>query len=126
MANGKKKVFICLPISDKNRKRQEKRADELATRLRKEGFDAVNPFDISRELDEKFLVAGNAPCHDDYLAEDFRELLSCDGILLDADAKSSDDCNILTAVAQSLALSRKFAIFHTIEQWEHVKKHFII
>lgn len=123
-----KKIFICLPINEKNWLRQEKRADELVLRIRKAGYVPVNPFDISFELNEKFEVSGSKPCHNDYLAEDIRELLECDGILLDHDIKTSDDCKKILAVAQAMAEEKgsKFTIFHTKEQWDYIKKQYII
>lgn len=128
METKRKKIYISLPISNKEKDAQRKRAEELAHRLNCKGYDAVNPFDIADDLEEKFAVSGGKPNWFDYMSEDFHELLQCDGILMDADTRSSYGCSIELAVAQAMAASpnRKFLIFHTREQWADVKNKYIV
>lgn len=124
----KRRIYISLPISDKDERRQRARARELAARIEKMGCEAVNPFDISDELRAKFEVSGGKPNFFDFIAEDLHEMLQCDGILIDADTRSSYGCSIELAVAQAMVQSKSktFHIYHTSEQWEEVKTKYII
>lgn len=128
MAEKKKKIYICLPISNRDEEMQRKRAEELAHRIRCAGHEPVNPFDIANELREKFDVADGKPNWYDYMSEDVFELLQCDGILLDIDAKDSYGCRLEIALAQVMAAEKKgsFIIYHTKEQWRDVNKRYIL
>lgn len=119
------KVYISLPITDKDEKKQRARALELAERIKEKGFVPVNPFDIGADLEKRY---GDAPRWRDYMAADIYELLDCDGILMDADAKGSYGCCIELAIAQAMASSKKksFTIYHTREQWHDVNDKYII
>lgn len=123
------KVYISLPITDNDEVKQKARALELAQRIREKGFVPVNPFDIGADLERECKRRGDkAPGWREYMREDIYELLACDGILMDVDAKSSYGCSIELSIAQTMAASQKkrFTIYHTKEQWHDVNDKYII
>lgn len=123
----RQRIYISLPISDRDEQKQRTRAAELANRIRCRGWEPVNPFEIGDALAQDCKENGeDAPKWRDFMAEDIYALLDCDGILLDIDAKNSYGCSIETAVAQVMATRGKFRIYHTKEQWTDVKNRYTI
>lgn len=124
-----KKIYISLPITNRDYLKQRERACELAKRIEAMGMEPVNPFEIADGLDEAYKTSGeNKPTWYDYMGEDVYELLQCDGILVDEDSNRSYGCSIELAVAKAMAASKnkKFNIYHTSEQWDTVKERYII
>ena len=124
----KERIYISIPITDRDYERQRKRAEELAHRLRCAGFEPVSPFAIGENLRREW-EGDDGPSWVDFMAEDFKYMLDCDGILVDADTRGSHGCAIELAVAQVLAKGlsgRRFTIYHTKEQWQDVKNRYII
>lgn len=121
------KIYISLPITDKDKERQMARAEELAHRLRCKGYEPVNPFALAEALDGKWDGDGKPDWYD-YMAEDVFNLLQCDGMLVDIDAKHSYGCSIELGIAQAMAASprKKFIILHTKEQWKEVNARYTI
>jgi len=123
----KKRIYISLPITDRDIEKQKARAEELARRIISKGMEPVNPFELSKRVDEDREDGDEATWYD-YMAEDLFHLLQCDGILVDSDAKKAYGCSIELAVAQAMAASsrKNFFIYHTKEQWASVKSKYII
>lgn len=126
MSKRTKTIYICLPITGMDEEKQRARAAELAERIRQRGFEPINPFDIGKEVQERF--GGEAPSWYDYMADDIFWLLQCDGILIDFDAKDSYGCQIEIAIANAIVKSgrKPFTVYHTREQWHDVKAKYTI
>ena len=85
----KQRIYISLPISADPIKAREK-ADLTKTKLSREGYDVVSPFDVH---------AGKNPTYEDYICYDLRAMLGCDAILFCEGWEKSCGCNIEHDVA---------------------------
>lgn len=81
----KRKIYISIPITGKDYKKQREHADEIARSLSRQGWEAVNPFNI---------FAGKNPSYEDHLACDLRALMDCDAIYFCEGWENSLGCNI--------------------------------
>lgn len=83
---------------------------------RKFGHDSVSHLDCSQE--GKFY---------DKVGRNVALLLQCDGILIDDKASENRCCNIERTVAQAMSHWKKpFMFFHTEEEFENVKKKYVV
>ena len=81
----KKKIYISIPITGKDYKKQREHADEIARSLSRQGMEVVNPFNI---------FAGKNPTYEDYLAYDLRALMDCDAVFFCEGWEKSFGCSI--------------------------------
>lgn len=79
------KVYISLPISNKDEVEAREHADLTKAMLGRAGHDPVNPFDI---------YCGKNPSYADYLCSDLRALADCDAIYLCEEWQFSRGCRI--------------------------------
>lgn len=94
----KKKVYISIPISGRDVYCQRCRADEVALRYSRAGYDPITPFDI---------IPIGDPISEDYAAcmgRDIEALLRCDIIALVDDWEKSRGCRMEYAVALEAGL----------------------
>ncbi len=72
------KIYISLPISNKELSAQREKANDIADKLRELGHEPVNPFDTINppgglREDERYAY---------YMGEDMKKLLMCDAVYL--------------------------------------------
>lgn len=79
------RVYISIPITDKDEQKQREHADLTKAMLSRAGHEAVSPFDI---------YAGKNPKYEDYLCADLRALADCDAIYLCEGWQFSRGCRI--------------------------------
>ena len=77
------KVYISLPITGHDEKRQREKADMVKAALSRAGHKPVSPFDI---------YAGKNPTYFDYLCYDLRALADSDAIYLCEGWENSRGC----------------------------------
>lgn len=101
------KVYISIPVTGKDEKKQREKADKIKMALSRKGYDVVNPFDIvpSKENPDWF----------DYMSADLRELSKCDAIYLCNGWKGSEGCRLEMSYAVSMGLRQ---IFESVEPVE--------
>jgi Domain of unknown function (DUF4406) len=75
-----KKVYISLPITDKDETKQRELAEKVSSHLKGKGFDTVNPFDISDKVISVFGDFGKTPRYKDFIVADLKALETCDYI----------------------------------------------
>lgn len=72
------KIYISIPISNRDLAAQKAKAREIADKLRKLGHEPVNPFNTPEapaEMNEKEKYAY-------YMGEDLKRLLTCDAVFM--------------------------------------------
>lgn len=79
------KVYISIPITDKDEQKQREHADLTKAMLSRAGHTPISPFDI---------YAGKNPKYADYLCYDLRALADCDAIYLCEGWQFSRGCRI--------------------------------
>ena len=79
------KVYISIPITGEDYKKQRELADQIARSLSRKGHEPVNPFNI---------YAGKNPSYEDHLAYDLRALMDCDAIVMCRGWEHSFGCNL--------------------------------
>lgn len=80
----KKKIYISLPITGREKKARE-HADLVKAALSRQGWEAISPFDI---------YAGKQPTYGDYLGHDIAAMLNCDAVMFCNGFASSCGCRI--------------------------------
>lgn len=100
------RIFISLPISSMDEKRQREKADKIKMALSKHGYEVVNPFDV---------YAGENPKHIDYLLADLRALNDCDAIYLCKGWQNSKSCQMEREFAEVYG---KRLMFESVEPVE--------
>lgn len=85
------KVYISLPISNKDESEVREHADLTKAMLSRAGHQAVNPFDI---------YCGKNPTYADYLCSNLRALADCDAIYLCEGWQFSRGCRIEATFAR--------------------------
>lgn len=88
-----KKIYISIPISGLDEKKVREHADLVKSKLSKEGYRPVSPFEI---------YAGKKPKYNDHLASDIRALLDCDGAYFCHGWKLSFGCNVEHSIAMQM------------------------
>ena len=101
------KIYISIPISNMDEKKQREKADKIKMALSKAGYEVVNPFDIVPDKEK--------PDWFDYMGADLRELAKCDKIYLCNGWKDSKGCNLEMQYAMSMGIK---AIFESVEPTE--------
>lgn len=81
----KRKIYISIPISGHDDKKQREKADLLKGRLSREGFRVVSPFDIN---------AGKNPTYYDHICYDLRALSDCDAAYFCKGWEESRGCRL--------------------------------
>lgn len=79
------RVYISIPITDKDEQKQREHADLTKAMLSRAGHTPISPFDI---------YAGKNPKYEDYLCYDLRALADCDAIYLCEGWQFSRGCRI--------------------------------
>ena len=79
------KVYISIPITGKDYKKQREHADQIARSLSRKGYEPVNPFNI---------YAGKNPDYWDHICYNLRALADCDVIYLCEGWSYSCGCSI--------------------------------
>lgn len=100
------RIYISIPISNCDEKKQREKADKIKTMLSKKGFEVINPFDV---------YCGSSPTYFDYICCDLRELADCDAIFLCKDWQTSKGCKVERFFAETYG---KKLMFETVEQPE--------
>lgn len=80
-----KKLYISIPITGFDLKKQTDKADRLKARLSRKGWRVVTPFEI---------YAGKNPDYFDYIAADLRTLMDCDAVYFCEGWEHSCGCGI--------------------------------
>ena len=97
-----KKVYISIPISGRDIFAQRRRANDVAERFRRVGYEAITPFDI---------IPIGDPAAKDYatcMGRDSDALLRCDIIAMVDDWENSKGCRAEKAVAEVYGLDVLF------------------
>lgn len=81
----RKKIYISLPITGRDLAKVREQSDLTAAKLSREGYDTVSPLDIYH---------GKNPSYADYMGNDLKVLLQCDGIYLASGWEKSCGCQI--------------------------------
>lgn len=102
------RIYISIPISEKDEKTQREKADKIKIALSKAGYEVVNPFDIIPDRKN--------PDWFDHIGEDLRELSKCDRIYLCNGWKESKGCNLEMQYAISMGIK---PIFESVEPVEY-------
>lgn len=100
------RIYISIPISGHHVETQQRKALDIAERLRALGHEPVNPFDTpppTEELDEKSRYAY-------YMGEDLKRLLTCDAILMCNGWTKSRGCRIEQQIAYIMRLEEYYDI----------------
>lgn len=95
----KKKIYLSIPISGKDEKKQREKADLIKAKLSKEGYEVVNPFDI---------YSGEKPTYFDYIAHDIRALADCDTAYFCIGWEKSRGCQLERAFCDIYGKEKKF------------------
>lgn len=82
---GRKKIYISIPITGHNIELQRRTAKLTAAMLERQGYKAVNPFEI---------YAGSRPDYWDHICADLRALADCDGAYFCSGWEKSLGCSI--------------------------------
>lgn len=90
------KIYISLPISNRDIKEAREHADLVKSALSRAGHNPVNPFDIP--------VLVKCPTYADYLCADLRALADCDAIFLCKEWQFSRGCRIERTFAEEFGL----------------------
>lgn len=90
------RVYISIPITDKDEQKQREHADLTKAMLSRVGHTPISPFDI---------YAGKNPKYEDYLCYDLRALADCDAIYLCEGWQFSRGCRIEVISPRSLVNS---------------------
>lgn len=88
-----KKIYLSLPITGIPYEEVCQRADLLKARLSRQGYEVISPIE---------LYAGEKPEYEDYIGNDVKELMKCDGIYLCRGWQLSCGCTIEYNVAIAL------------------------
>ncbi|MBD5381927.1 DUF4406 domain-containing protein [Clavibacter sp.] len=89
------KIYISLPISNRDINDAREHADLVKSALSRAGHDIVNPFEI---------YCGKNPSYADYLCADLRALADCDAIFLCKEWQFSRGCRIERTFAEEFGL----------------------
>lgn len=98
MKKKKRKIYISLPISGHDESVQRKKASEIAKIIEASGATPVVPFDVD---------CGKNPTYEDYICNDLRAMLDCDGIFFCRGWEQSCGCGIEHDVALRMKANGK-------------------
>lgn len=105
------RIYISIPISNCDEKKQREKADKIKIALSKSGYEVVNPFDIIPDKKN--------PDWFDYMGADLRELQKCDAIFLCKGWNNSKGCRLERFFAEEHGKALKFETVETPPQfWE--------
>lgn len=82
---GKKKIYISIPIKGQDMKMQKEKAALITAALAKKGYEVVNPF---------WIYNGPKADYWDYICNDLRALADCDAIYMCLGWEKSLGCQI--------------------------------
>ena len=100
------KIYISIPISNRDFAAQQTTAREIAEKLRELGHEPVNPFDTPEApqgLSEKERYAY-------YMGEDLKRLLTCDAVLFCKGHEKSRGCRIEQQAAYIMGVQEFYNI----------------
>lgn len=102
------KIYISIPITGHDIVEQQRKANEVAEKLRAKGHEPVSPFDTPQAPEG--LTAKEEYAY--YMGEDIKKLLTCDGIVMCNGWGQSKGCvsEYHTAVANMLFLMSELAL----------------
>lgn len=92
------KVYISIPITGHDEKKQREKADLVKGRLSRYGHEVVSPFEI---------YCGKNPSYEDYICADLRALMDCDAVYFCEGWGKSVGCCIEKAVAEIYSKRKK-------------------
>ena len=99
------KIYISLPITDKDEATQRRHAIRIKNQIELNGHDAVNPFDL---YDELCLIHRHCkkpkPTYEEIMLEDIAALTNCDSIVLCEGWTLSKGCDMEYHHAKQLGL----------------------
>lgn len=102
-----KTIYISIPISGHDEKKQREKADRIKHLLSRKGWNAINPFDI---------YVGPDPTYGAYLGADVRMIIDhADAIFMCSGWQESKGCRIERFVAETMG---KAVRFESVEQQE--------
>lgn len=87
----RKKIYISLPISDRDLEEVKKRAEYLKGQVDKDLYEAITPFDVCPDETLPYR---------ELMGRDIAALMECDGVLFDYDWRESKGCRLEHAVAE--------------------------
>lgn len=93
------KIYISIPISGKDIRKQREKADMIKAYLSRHGHTPVNPFDI---------CAGKNPDYKDHLCRDLRILMDCDAVYFASGWNDSRGCRIEYVTATEFGMTKMF------------------
>lgn len=100
-----KTIYISIPITGLNEKKQREKADHIKHLLSRKGWNAVSPFDI---------YVGDNPTYGDYMGADVRFIIDhADAVFMCSGWQNSRGCQIERFVAQTC---NKVIKFESVEQ----------
>lgn len=94
------RIYISIPISNCDEKKQREKADRVKMALSKKGWEVCNPFDIIPDKEN--------PDWFDYIGADLRELAKCDAIYLCNGWMDSKGCRLEMNYAISMGIETIF------------------
>lgn len=98
-------IYISLPITDKCRETQYKKALSLQRYFESQGHKVINPFDIAKQVESRIMsMCKREPTHEEYMYEDLLELEWCSHIFLCEGWTESKGCMIEVNKAIKLGL----------------------
>lgn len=106
------RIYISIPISGHNLTTQQRKALEIADKLRKLEHEPVNPFDTpppSDNLSEKDEYAY-------YIGEDMKKLLLCDAVFLCDGWNRSKGCRLEVQAALLYGM-RLYGRLEDVQPW---------
>jgi nucleoside 2-deoxyribosyltransferase len=99
------KIYISLPISDKDEATQRRHASKIESIIDSQGNEAVNPFDLYDELCEIHKHCRKPkPTYEEIMHEDIGALTDCDAIVLCEGWTMSKGCDMEYHHAKNLGL----------------------
>lgn len=101
------RIYISIPISNKDEKKQREKADKIKEALSKHGWEVVNPFDIKTDVEN--------PTWFDYIKTDLEALSKCDAIYMCNGWKESKGCKIEMQYALDSGIKPRFESVEPVE-----------
>lgn len=107
------RIYIVVPFGKRTRESVVSRIDELSTRVRRRG-----DIPLWQDIEDE----GYELSREERLDGSLADMLTCDAILVDVGWKQSKVCALLYKAAEIFGKT----IFHTKEEHQYLKEHYVI
>jgi len=99
------RIYISIPITDKDEATQRRKANEVKRQIEAKGHEAVNPFDVYDELCTIHRhIRKLKPTYNEIMIEDLAALTGCHSIVLCEGCTLSKGCGVEYNHAKELEL----------------------